>query len=87
MAEVKMRELAYDTSAEGSWESYVSRPSMVTPSSSGIMNILGEWTIGAIRVDQLAAAMIDIVENGAKQETFENADLLAHARQLEQAER
>ena len=56
---------------------------MVTPSTPGILSTLGGWALGAIRVDQLAAAMIDIVEKGASQETFENADLLVHAQQLE----
>ena len=83
MAEIKIKELAHDKSLKGSWESYIARPSMVTPNIPGILNTLGGWALGAIRVDQLAAAMIDIVEKGANQETFENADLLAHAQQLE----
>ena len=84
MAEIKIKELAHDKSPKGSWESYIARPSMVTPSTPGILSTLGGWALGAIRVDQLAAAMIDIVvEKGASQETFENADLLVHAQQLE----
>ena len=58
---------------------------MVTSSNPGLLSTLGGWALGAIRVDQLAAAMIDIVEKGAKQETFENADLLARAQQLKAA--
>lgn len=85
MAEIRMREQAHDEAPKDSWESYVARPSMVTPRTPGILGTLGRWTLGAIRVDQLAAAMIDIVEKGAKQDTFENADLLAHAQQLEAA--
>ena len=85
MAEIKIRELAHDKSPKGSWESYVARPSMVTSSNPGILSTLGGWALGAIRVDQLAAAMIDIVEKGAKQETFENADLSARAQQLKAA--
>jgi hypothetical protein len=85
MAEIKMREHAHDKSPQDSWQSYVARPSMVTPSTPGILSTLGGWALGAIRVDQLAATMIDIVENGTKQETFENADLLARAQQLEAA--
>lgn len=53
---------------------------MVTPCSSRKMSTLGTWTIVAIRIDQLAAAMNDIVEIGVKEETFEKAHLLALAR-------
>ena len=55
---------------------------MVLPSPAGLVNRWAGWTLGAIGVDQLAAAMINIVEDGADHETFENAELVEHANRI-----
>ncbi|KAK5079872.1 hypothetical protein LTR70_002217 [Exophiala xenobiotica] len=82
LAEIRLREFAHDKTSTNPWETYIARPSMVTPKVPGVLDSFGGWALGAIRVDQLAAAMIDVVERGAGQETFENADLVAHAKEI-----
>lgn len=82
LAEIRLREFAHDKTSKKPWETYIARPSMVTPKVPGVLDSFGGWALGAIRVDQLAATMIDVVERGAGQETFENADLVAHAKEI-----
>lgn len=82
MAEIKLEELAQESSQNCVWETYIARPSMVLPNPPSFMASLGGWALGAIRVDQLAAVMIDVVEKGNEKITFENADLLQHAQRL-----
>lgn len=55
---------------------------MVLPNPPGMLNSWAGWMLGAIGVDELADAMIDIVETGASTDTFENADLVKYARGL-----
>jgi len=71
-----MKQLAHCDQGKQFWETYIARPSMILPAQAGTLSRMGGWALGAVGVDQLAAAMIDTVCNGAEQETYENADLL-----------
>ncbi|KAJ7623168.1 hypothetical protein FB45DRAFT_97536 [Roridomyces roridus] len=67
---------------KGSWETYIAKPGMVIkPANDGLKQMLTS-PMGNIRVDELAAAMIDIVANGNEEQTFLNADLVAKGREV-----
>jgi hypothetical protein len=46
------------------WETYVVKPSVVLPSTAGRIHWLINLPLGSVKVDALAACMIDIVLNG-----------------------
>jgi len=77
-----MREFTRRDAKVGSWETYIARPSMVLPNPPGVFNSWAGWALGAVRVDQLAATMVDIVQKGNENEIFENADLVQYAERM-----
>ncbi len=57
------------------------RPSGVTGKERGIKNFVTGF-LPMIRVDELAAAMVDTAVNGSKMQTFENGDLVARGTEV-----
>jgi hypothetical protein len=57
------------------------RPSSVTGKERGIKNFV-TGLLPMIRVDELAAALVDTVVNGGRMQTFENRDLVATGREV-----
>jgi len=76
-----MKELARK-GQDHSWETYIARPSMVLSKRPGFLSRVAGWILGAVQVDHLAIAMLDMVSNGSAQDTFENADLLKKGAQV-----
>ncbi|KAJ7043696.1 hypothetical protein C8F04DRAFT_1072994, partial [Mycena alexandri] len=64
-AETSMIEFAEQEENKGRWETYIG---------------IGSSLIGTIRVNELAAAMIDIVSRGNKEQTFHNAEIISTGR-------
>ena len=66
----------------GRWETFIAKPAAVLKSErSGMMDVVKSVSAGlmggdhSIRVDELAAAMIDMVSNGCKEHTVSNRAL------------
>ncbi|KAK5044926.1 hypothetical protein LTR84_010298 [Exophiala bonariae] len=68
LAEIKLMEFTSRDAQVGFWETYIARPSMIVPNPPGAFNNLAGWAVGAIRVDQLAKVMIEIVQEGSERE-------------------
>jgi hypothetical protein len=59
------------------------RPSGVLPkASSGVKDAMMSMTLGSIKVDQLAAVLVDTAINGSKVQTMENRELGKRGREL-----
>lgn len=58
---------------------YVMRPSGVTPKEGAMAKIAG--FLPMIRVDELAAAAVDIAMHGSEMRTLENGDLVKRGRE------
>jgi hypothetical protein len=57
------------------------RPSGVTGKERGIKSFVTGF-LPMIRVDELAAAMVNTIVNGGRMQTFENRDLVARGREV-----
>lgn len=66
----------------GLWSSHIVKPSMVLPKQAGIWLRLGGCIIGSVQVDELAAAMIDIVRNGSGGKIWQNAEIVMRGRSV-----
>jgi hypothetical protein len=66
----------------GYWQSFIVKPSMVLPKKGekGDLRWLGSVFIGSVDVDELAAAMIDIVRRGSEEQISENAVVVMRGR-------
>jgi hypothetical protein len=59
------------------------RPSGALPkASSGVKDAMMSMTLGSIKVDQLAAVLVDTAINGSKVQTMENRELGKRGREL-----
>jgi hypothetical protein len=59
------------------------RPAGVLPkASSGVKDAMMGMTLGSIKVDQLAAVLVDTAVNGSKVQTMENRELGKRGREL-----
>jgi hypothetical protein len=59
------------------------RPAGVLPkASSGVKNAMMGMTLGSIKIDQLAAVLVDTAVNGSKVQTMENGELGKRGREL-----
>jgi hypothetical protein len=65
------------------FESYIMRPAGVLPKvSSGVKDAMMGMTLGSIKVDQLAAVLVDTALNGSKVQTMENKELGKRGKEL-----
>jgi hypothetical protein len=66
----------------GHWQSFIVKPSMVLPKKreKGDLRWLGSVFIGSVDVDELAAAMIDVVRSGSEEQVLENAECVMRGR-------
>jgi len=58
------------------------RPSGVTPKERGVLKSVVAGLVPLIRVNELAAAMLDVAINGAGKQTWENRDLVERGREV-----
>ncbi|TVY83242.1 hypothetical protein LSUE1_G001182 [Lachnellula suecica] len=79
---------------EGHWSTFIVKPSMVLEQSACVFPKLLGGVIGAVQVNELAAAMIDIVRRGSEEQVSHNAMIVMRgravldtARQIENIER
>jgi hypothetical protein len=84
--ETKLLEFRKDKQKEG-FEVFITRPSGVTPKDRGVLKSIAAAIVPMIKVDELAAAMLDIAVNGSDQQTLENHDLVVKGRKVLDAER
>ncbi|KAF8191045.1 hypothetical protein K438DRAFT_1919489 [Mycena galopus ATCC 62051] len=77
-AETELLAFAQKDAYAGQWETYVARPAMVLPKKGAILKSLVGGLIGSVRVDVLAAAMIDVVCGGKRngEWALENAEIV-----------
>ncbi|KAJ6559855.1 hypothetical protein B0H19DRAFT_1027617 [Mycena capillaripes] len=75
--------LSFGANTEG-WETYIARPAMVLRTKGDALKRLGGFVTGTVRVDALAAAMIDVVccgnENGER--VIENTEIVERGTKL-----
>jgi hypothetical protein len=66
----------------GHWQSFIVKPSMVLPKKGekGDLRWLGSVFIGSVDVDELAAAMIDVVSSGSEEKILGNAECVMRGR-------
>ncbi|KAE9382008.1 hypothetical protein N431DRAFT_491273 [Stipitochalara longipes BDJ] len=77
-AETKL--LEFGEKSDG-FDVYIARPSGVTPKERGVLKSVAAGLVPMIRVNELAAAMLDIAVNGAQKQTLENRDLVSRGRE------
>ena len=67
---------------EGHWQTFIMKPSMVSPKKGekGSLGCLASAFIDSVGVDELAAAMIDIVKNGSEEQVLYNEDIVMRGR-------
>ncbi|KAJ6619849.1 hypothetical protein B0H10DRAFT_1792741 [Mycena sp. CBHHK59/15] len=64
-------------------ETYIAKPEMVIPREGiALAKRLSGYAFGGVGIDELGAAMIDIVQNGSNMQTFENAELVGRGKAL-----
>ncbi|PMD32827.1 hypothetical protein L207DRAFT_439990 [Hyaloscypha variabilis F] len=63
-------------------EVYIARPSGVTPKERGVVKSVAAAIVPLIRVNELAAAMLDLAVHGAEKRTLENGELVARGREV-----
>ena len=78
-AEIELLQLAKERPHE--LEAYIMRPAFVLGKERTMGNALG-GLLPSVRVDELAAVLLDVAENGAERKTWENADLWGGKREL-----
>lgn len=61
---------------------YIMRPSGVTAKDRSLLNSLSATFAPMIRVNELAAAMIDVAVNGGGSKTWDNRDLVSRGREV-----
>jgi hypothetical protein len=54
----------------------------VTPKERGVLKSIAASVVPMIRVDELAAAMVDIALNGGEKGLLENCDLVEKGREV-----
>jgi hypothetical protein len=66
----------------GLWKTFIVKPSMVLPKRGQKCDFrwLGSAFISSVVVDELAAAMIDIVQNGSAEQILLNSDVVMRGR-------
>ncbi|KAF8848313.1 hypothetical protein BDZ45DRAFT_606075 [Acephala macrosclerotiorum] len=77
-AEIQLVDFAQSHS---NFQSYIMRPSGVLTKENTIKNYLMGF-VPSVRVDELAATMVDVAINGAKMQTWENGQLAKRGREL-----
>lgn len=81
-AELEVMDFEGNTAHSGLWHTFIVKPSMVLPKKGEKSDLrwLMSAFIGAVVVDELAAAMIDIVQNGSEDQISLNEDVVMRGR-------
>ncbi|KAJ7714361.1 hypothetical protein B0H16DRAFT_1899112 [Mycena metata] len=71
--------IEFEEQNKGRWETYIVKPALIRAPEGDILKSIRAYLmlIGTVRVNELAAAMIDIVSRGNKQQTFLNAEIIS----------
>ncbi|KAF7309855.1 NAD(P)-bd-dom domain-containing protein [Mycena indigotica] len=65
------------------WETYIVKPAMIIrPAGGTLKKLISNAVFGTVRVDELAAAMIELVTRGAQKDTFENAEIVQLGKEM-----
>ncbi|KAJ7446768.1 hypothetical protein FB451DRAFT_1148321 [Mycena latifolia] len=67
---------------EGRWETYIVKPAMVLHTEGDVLKRMGGCVLGTVKVNELAAVMIDVVRNGNKEQIIQNAEIVARGKAL-----
>jgi len=78
---VEAKLLDFAQSHPSNFQSYIMRPAGVLTKDTSVKNYLMGF-VPSVRVDELAATMLDVAINGSKMETWENRDLAKRGREL-----
>lgn len=79
LAELNLVEFAKKTPG---FESYIARPASVQPKNNGAIMSAVMSLLPSVRVDQLAATLIDLAVHGGDRQTWENGQLAMRGRTL-----
>jgi hypothetical protein len=79
-AEINLLELT--KARPNDFEAYIMRPAFVLGKEKTWGNAVKGGLPYSIRVDELAAVLLDVAENGAEKDTWKNADLKKRGREL-----
>jgi len=82
LAELEMMDFEQSKLHEGLWQTFIVKPSMVLPKKRQRRDLrwLGSAFIRWVVVDELAAAMIDIVQRGSADQISLNGDVVMRGR-------
>lgn len=82
MAELLMMDFEHNKLHEGLWQTYIVKPSVVLPKKGEKCDFrwFASAFIDTVAVDELAAAMIDIVEYGSEVQVSMNGDIVMRGR-------
>ncbi|KAL2060307.1 hypothetical protein VTL71DRAFT_9702 [Oculimacula yallundae] len=79
--EAEINLLAFAEKSDGKFESFITRPAFVLPKETGLQSLVMSL-LPSLKVDALAAALLDTVANGGASRTLENADLARRGKEL-----
>ncbi|KAJ7478701.1 hypothetical protein B0H11DRAFT_1864441 [Mycena galericulata] len=82
MAQNRLLEFAQQEVNQGRWETYIVEPAMVLPKEGDVLRRLWGFLVGSVKVEELAAVMIDVVSNGNKDKILQNAQIVEKGRIL-----
>lgn len=63
------------------FESFIARPAFVLPKDGGLKNVV-MGVLPSVKIDALAAVLLDASMHGGELQTLENADLVRRGREL-----
>jgi hypothetical protein len=82
-AETEMIAFAEKTEIHnGLWSTFIVKPSMVLRKQNSILPWFSCCAMGFVRVDELAAAMIDIARNGSEEQVAQNPEIVMRGRSV-----
>ena len=61
---------------------FIMRPSGVTPKDRSVLKSIAASVAPMIRVNELAASMLDVAVHGAEKQTWENGDLVTKGKEV-----
>jgi len=66
----------------GLWSTFIVKPSLVLRKQHSLLPWFSCCAMGFVRVDELAAAMIDIARNGSEERVAQNPEIVMRGRSV-----
>ncbi|KAJ6591485.1 hypothetical protein DFH09DRAFT_974577 [Mycena vulgaris] len=85
-AENELIAFAKEKVHEGRWETYIVKPAMVLHTQGDLLKRMGGYLLGTVKVNELAAVMIEVVSNGNQEQILLNAEIVSRGKALVKGE-